>query len=182
MVWFSCLLLLCSCVLPDITAVQIETCRHLVLFINVAVMESGVSSFGVSGQLNFLDSTSLHNVASKVEQPSDTEVLGHLCYHMMSAGLCGYMATVTNLKDSLEHWLCGSAPITVTLEAEITIKGALALYGQLGFIRAKRLFRYYLNVADAFRLKLLFPHPELPSYDHSFCENLMPLVPESYEG
>jgi len=49
----------------------------------------------------------------------------------------------------------------VTLEAEVTNKGALALYGRLGFIRAKRLFRYYLNGVDAFRLKLLFPRPEL---------------------
>ncbi|KAI4348386.1 hypothetical protein L6164_009115 [Bauhinia variegata] len=54
----------------------------------------------------------------------------------------------------------------VTLEAEVTNKGALALYGCLGFIRAKRLFHYYLNGVDAFRLKLLFPrldlHPSLP--------------------
>ncbi|XP_011079051.1 N-alpha-acetyltransferase MAK3-like isoform X2 [Sesamum indicum] len=54
----------------------------------------------------------------------------------------------------------------VTLEAEVTNKGALALYGRLGFIRAKRLFRYYLNGVDAFRLKLLFPHPE-PNYSGS---------------
>ncbi|XP_042497700.1 N-alpha-acetyltransferase MAK3 [Macadamia integrifolia] len=47
----------------------------------------------------------------------------------------------------------------VTLEAEVTNKGALALYGRLGFIRAKRLFRYYLNGVDAFRLKLLFSRP-----------------------
>lgn len=43
------------------------------------------------------------------------------------------------------------------MEAEVTNKGALALYGRLGFIRAKRLFRYYLNGVDAYRLKLLFP-------------------------
>lgn len=49
----------------------------------------------------------------------------------------------------------------VTLEAEVTNKGALALYGRLGFIRAKRLFRYYLNGVDAFRLKLLFPRLDL---------------------
>ncbi|XP_034898341.1 N-alpha-acetyltransferase MAK3 isoform X3 [Populus alba] len=48
----------------------------------------------------------------------------------------------------------------VTLEAEVTNKGALALYGRLGFIRAKRLFHYYLNGVDAFRLKLLFPQPD----------------------
>ncbi|OIT01242.1 PREDICTED: N-alpha-acetyltransferase MAK3 [Nicotiana attenuata] len=52
----------------------------------------------------------------------------------------------------------------VTLEAEVTNKGALALYGRLGFIRAKRLFRYYLNGVDAFRLKLLFPRSEPQPY------------------
>lgn len=49
----------------------------------------------------------------------------------------------------------------VTLEAEVTNIGALALYGRRGFIRAKRLFHYYLNGVDAFRLKLLIPQPEL---------------------
>lgn len=58
----------------------------------------------------------------------------------------------------------------VTLEAEVTNKGALALYGRLGFIRAKRLFRYYLNGVDAFRLKLLFPRSELSS-GHLIIEN-----------
>ncbi|AEC09492.1 unnamed protein product [Arabidopsis thaliana] len=50
----------------------------------------------------------------------------------------------------------------VTLEAEVSNKGALALYGRLGFIRAKRLYHYYLNGMDAFRLKLLFPKPRVP--------------------
>lgn len=53
----------------------------------------------------------------------------------------------------------------MTLEAEVTNKGALALYGRLGFIRAKRLFRYYLNGVDAFRLKLLFPRREPEPFD-----------------
>ena len=48
----------------------------------------------------------------------------------------------------------------VMLEAEVTNKGALALYGSLGFVRDKRLHRYYLNGVDAFRLKLLLPLPE----------------------
>ncbi|KZV28870.1 hypothetical protein F511_13665 [Dorcoceras hygrometricum] len=55
----------------------------------------------------------------------------------------------------------------VTLEAEVTNKGALALYGRLGFIRAKRLFRYYLNGVDAFRLKLMFPRMDPPNYHES---------------
>ncbi|CAH1792743.1 unnamed protein product [Owenia fusiformis] len=42
----------------------------------------------------------------------------------------------------------------VVLETEITNKSALRLYENLGFVRDKRLFRYYLNGVDALRLKL----------------------------
>jgi N-alpha-acetyltransferase 30 len=42
----------------------------------------------------------------------------------------------------------------VVLEAEVTNKGALSLYENLGFVRDKRLYRYYLNGVEAFRLKL----------------------------
>ncbi|PIA12876.1 putative n-acetyltransferase mak3 [Coemansia reversa NRRL 1564] len=42
----------------------------------------------------------------------------------------------------------------VILETETENKGALALYERLGFIRDKRLYRYYLSGTDAFRLKL----------------------------
>ncbi|PWA57496.1 Acyl-CoA N-acyltransferase [Artemisia annua] len=77
------------------------------------------------------------------------------------------------LSDNIVSYL------KVTLEAEVTNKGALALYGRLGFIRAKRLFRYYLNGVDAFRLKLLFPHPELSSsHTHPYSHNLMSSVLE----
>ncbi|XP_060667417.1 N-alpha-acetyltransferase MAK3 isoform X1 [Ziziphus jujuba] len=54
----------------------------------------------------------------------------------------------------------------VTLEAEVTNKGALALYGRLGFIRAKWLFRHYLSGVDAFCLKLLFPRSDLHPFIH----------------
>lgn len=46
-------------------------------------------------------------------------------------------------------------PLTqIVLETEITNKSALKLYENLGFVRDKRLFRYYLNGVDALRLKL----------------------------
>ncbi|GJN28893.1 hypothetical protein PR202_gb17065 [Eleusine coracana subsp. coracana] len=40
-------------------------------------------------------------------------VLGHVCYHIIEAGLNGYMATVTNLKSPMNKWKCGAVPITV---------------------------------------------------------------------
>lgn len=42
----------------------------------------------------------------------------------------------------------------VVLECEETNKAALSLYHSLGFIRDKRLHKYYLSGSDAFRLKL----------------------------
>ncbi|KAL4854900.1 N-alpha-acetyltransferase MAK3 [Chlorella vulgaris] len=45
----------------------------------------------------------------------------------------------------------------VALEAEVTNGGALRLYQKLGFIRDKRLRKYYLSGSDAYRLKLLLP-------------------------
>lgn len=40
------------------------------------------------------------------------------------------------------------------LETELINHGALRLYESLGFVRDKRLHRYYLNGGDAFRLIL----------------------------
>lgn len=42
----------------------------------------------------------------------------------------------------------------IVLETEVVNKPALKLYENLGFLRDKRLFRYYLNGLDALRLKL----------------------------
>ncbi|KAI4389663.1 hypothetical protein MLD38_001864 [Melastoma candidum] len=42
-------------------------------------------------------------------------VLGHICYHILVAGLNGYMAIVTNLKNPVDKWRCGSAPITAMM-------------------------------------------------------------------
>jgi N-alpha-acetyltransferase 30 len=42
----------------------------------------------------------------------------------------------------------------VVLETEASNSGALRLYENLGFIRDKRLYKYYLNGGDAYRLKV----------------------------
>ncbi|KAG6331907.1 hypothetical protein ID866_7183 [Astraeus odoratus] len=48
----------------------------------------------------------------------------------------------------------------VVLETEYDNVAALALYESLGFIREKRLYRFYLNGKDAFRLVLAIPPDE----------------------
>jgi N-alpha-acetyltransferase 30 len=47
----------------------------------------------------------------------------------------------------------------VVLETEYDNLAALSLYESLGFIREKRLYRFYLNGKDAFRLVLAVPPP-----------------------
>ncbi|KAE9605250.1 hypothetical protein Lal_00024542 [Lupinus albus] len=42
-------------------------------------------------------------------------VLGHIGYHILAAGLNGYMATVTNLKNPVNKWRCGAAPISAMM-------------------------------------------------------------------
>lgn len=48
----------------------------------------------------------------------------------------------------------------VVLETEVSNAQSLSLYGRLGFVRESRLFRYYLNGSDAFRLKLYLERVE----------------------
>lgn len=59
----------------------------------------------------------------------------------------------TLVQMAINEMLEGDAD-EVVLETEITNKPALQLYEKLGFVRDKRLFRYYLNGVDALRLKL----------------------------
>ncbi|KAL4641803.1 N-alpha-acetyltransferase 30-like [Arapaima gigas] len=60
----------------------------------------------------------------------------------------------TNLVKNAIYAMVDGNCDEVVLETEITNKSALKLYENLGFVRDKRLFRYYLNGVDALRLKL----------------------------
>lgn len=54
-------------------------------------------------------------------------VLGHICYHILAAGLNGYMATVTNLKNPVNKWKCGAAPFTAMMTVRRYSRGPGAL-------------------------------------------------------
>ncbi|XP_065364526.1 N-alpha-acetyltransferase 30A [Calliphora vicina] len=61
----------------------------------------------------------------------------------------------TLVQKAIEAMLADKAD-EVVLETEMSNLPALRLYENLGFVRDKRLFRYYLNGVDALRLKLWF--------------------------
>lgn len=86
--------------------------------------------------------------------------------------LRGYIAMLT-VVQSARSWGVGTMLVKkvieemivsgaeeVALEAEVTNCGALKLYEKLGFLRDKRLKRYYLNGSDAYRLRLVLPGAE----------------------
>jgi peptide alpha-N-acetyltransferase len=58
----------------------------------------------------------------------------------------------------------------VVLETEETNKPAMRLYERLGFLRSKKLHRYYLNGSSAYRLVLLLRRVDPES------------SPEAYDG
>uniref|UniRef100_A0A2P2IA00 N-terminal methionine N(alpha)-acetyltransferase NatC n=1 Tax=Hirondellea gigas TaxID=1518452 RepID=A0A2P2IA00_9CRUS len=60
----------------------------------------------------------------------------------------------SNLVQQAMRAMAADDADEVVLETEITNQPALRLYQALGFVRDKRLFRYYLNGVDALRLKL----------------------------
>lgn len=50
-------------------------------------------------------------------------VLGYICYHILAAGLNGYLATVTNLKNPVNKWRCGAAPFTAMMTVKRWSRG-----------------------------------------------------------
>ncbi|CCK71496.1 peptide alpha-N-acetyltransferase MAK3 KNAG_0H00810 [Huiozyma naganishii CBS 8797] len=57
---------------------------------------------------------------------------------------------VTKVIEIMQREKCDE----IMLETEVENSAALNLYEQFGFIRMKRMFRYYLNEGDAFKLIL----------------------------
>ena len=98
-------------------------------------------------------------VVSKAEVENSQLVAGETCYR-------GYIAMLA-VNNTYRRSGIGTALVCrsiermramgcaeVILETETTNTIALSLYEKLGFARDERLFKYYLNGADAFRLCL----------------------------
>lgn len=62
----------------------------------------------------------------------------------------------------------------IMLETEFDNTAALSLYESLGFIREKRLYRFYLNGKDAYRLVHVLPMAPVDSDDSSSSESGTP--------
>lgn len=73
----------------------------------------------------------------------------------------------------------GLTILQVVLETEFDNAAALSLYESLGFIREKRLFRFYLNGKDAFRLILaVTPLEADEKAEDSDADSILTIVPD----
>ncbi|PWZ21179.1 Pyrophosphate--fructose 6-phosphate 1-phosphotransferase subunit alpha [Zea mays] len=78
-----------------------------------------------SAQLSQIETEKL--LAQLVETEMNRRlVLGHVCYHIIAAGLNGYMATVTNLKNPVNKWRCGATPISSMMTVKRWSRGPSA--------------------------------------------------------
>ncbi|KAJ1674874.1 N-alpha-acetyltransferase 30 [Spiromyces aspiralis] len=88
---------------------------------------------------------------------------GYIAMLVISPAYRRHGIASTLIKKSIAAMVESQAD-EVVMETEVTNGRALALYERLGFIRDKRLHRYYLNGADAYRLKLWLPPKEIENH------------------
>ncbi|PKA60658.1 Pyrophosphate--fructose 6-phosphate 1-phosphotransferase subunit alpha [Apostasia shenzhenica] len=75
-----------------------------------------------SAQLSQIETEKLLAKLVETEMEART-ALGHVVYHLIAAGVNGYMATVTNLKHDVTQWRCGGAPFTAMMTVRRTLRG-----------------------------------------------------------
>ena len=111
---------------------------------------------------------------------NDTRIINGITGKRISINI-RYFLTFEDLKSFITaKWGIPREQLLILLETEVENVAALNLYEGLGFIRMKRMFRYYLNEGDAF--KLILPITEKSSVRSTFLMNQNPLTPPNNLG
>lgn len=93
-------------------------------------------------------------IISKVEPHRDVRMRGYIGMLVIDPA-CRKRGIATNLiKITINNMKEWDNADEIMLETEVINKGALNLYESMGFMRTKRLYRYYMNTHDAYRLIL----------------------------
>lgn len=93
-------------------------------------------------------------IISKVEPHRNVRMRGYIGMLVIDPTYRGKKIASNLVKLSIELMIKQDNVDEIMLETEVINKSALNLYESFGFIRSKRLYRYYLNTHDAFRLIL----------------------------
>ncbi|PNH04206.1 N-alpha-acetyltransferase 30 [Tetrabaena socialis] len=103
--------------------------------------------------------TPFGTVVCKMDSHRGQAMRGYVAMLVVDKAYRGKRVGSELVKMAIREMIKGGCD-EVVLEAEVVNTGALKLYQGLGFVRDKRLHRYYLNGVDAYRLKLLLPLSE----------------------
>lgn len=93
-------------------------------------------------------------IISKVEPHREVRMRGYIGMLVIAPAFRGRGIASALVKLTVEKMVEWDNVDEVLLETEVDNAGALHLYELVGFMRTKRLFRYYINANDAFRLIL----------------------------
>lgn len=92
-------------------------------------------------------------VVCKSELHRNRRMRGYIGMLAVESGYRGRGIAKTLVTKVIERMAAAGCD-EIMLETEVENKVALSLYENMGFIRMKRMFRYYLNEGDAFKLIL----------------------------
>ncbi len=132
-----------------------------------------VSDLTALQALNPADSSLIGVIICKLEahtSHSPTTRRGYIAMLAVTAPYRGHGIATALVKMAVDAMTARSAD-EVVLETEETNTPAMRLYERLGFLRSKKLHRYYLNGNSAYRLVLLLKSIDLdPATDLALDE------------
>ncbi|KAG7829132.1 hypothetical protein KL919_003046 [Ogataea angusta] len=109
-------------------------------------------------------------IISKVEPHKHARIRGYIGMLAVDNEYRGRGIAKELISQSVDAMIDAYRCDEIILETEVVNKAALRLYENFGFLRVKRLFRYYLNKHDAFRL--ILPVTEKSSVRSTFLPPL----------
>ncbi|KAG7418064.1 acyl-CoA N-acyltransferase [Fusarium sp. MPI-SDFR-AT-0072] len=113
--------------------------------------------------LNPVDSTLIGVIVCKLEvhaSHSNPTRRGYIAMLAVASDFRGHGIATTLVKKAIDAMTKRNAD-EIVLETEETNVAAMRLYEQLGFLRTKKLHRYYLNGNSAYRLVLPLKYIDL---------------------
>lgn len=93
-------------------------------------------------------------IISKVESHREVRIRGYIGMLVIDPAYRGKRIATNLVKMTIEEMKKNDGIDEVMLETEVINEAALRLYQSLGFAKTKRLYRYYMNTHDAYRLIL----------------------------
>lgn len=120
----------------------VQTLKNLLLNYTQAIDEKTSSLIGV-----IINKLELH------QSHSPPTLRGYIAMLAVSSSYRGHGIATTLVRKAIDAMIARDAD-EVVLETEVENKAAIGLYERLGFLRSKKLHRYYLTGNTAYRLGL----------------------------